>query len=81
MRINPDEVRKLAEVQTIEFKKSLSLRKEALKALCGMINSDSATGVVFFGVSPDGSISAWQVHAGMIPTVCKGCELHSAEYS
>lgn len=57
MRINPEEVRKLAEVQTVEFKKSLSLRKEALKALCGMINSDSAAGTVLFGVSPDGSIS------------------------
>jgi hypothetical protein len=37
--------------------KQLSSQKEALKALCGMINSDSATGAVLFGVSADGSIS------------------------
>ena len=57
MNIDPDEIRRLGESQTVEFKKSLSLQKEALRALCGMINSDSATGIVYFGVSPDGSIS------------------------
>ena len=57
VRINPDEIRKLGETQTVEFKKSLSLQKEALRALCGMINSESSTGTVVFGVSPDGSIS------------------------
>jgi len=57
MPISRDEIRNLGETQTVEFKKSLSSQKEALKALCGMINSDSATGAVLFGVSPDGSIS------------------------
>ena len=57
MKIDPDEIRKLGETQTVEFKKSLSLQKEAFKALCGMVNSDSATGAVVFGVSPDRSIS------------------------
>lgn len=57
MKIDPEEIRKLGETQTVEFKKSLSLQKEAFKALCGMINSDSATGAVLFGVLPDGSIS------------------------
>ena len=57
MKIDPEEIRKLGETQTVEFKKSLSLRKEAFRALCGMVNSESATGTVLFGVSPDGSIN------------------------
>jgi predicted HTH transcriptional regulator len=57
MKIDPEEIRKLGETQTVEFKKSLSLQKEGFKALCGMINSDSATGAVVFGVSPDCSIA------------------------
>ena len=57
MKISQEEVRKLGEGQTVEFKKSLSLTKDALEALCGMINSDIAKGFVLFGVSPDGSIS------------------------
>lgn len=56
MKINSDEIRRLGETQTVELKKSLSLQREALEALCGMINSDSATGTVIFGVSPDGNI-------------------------
>src|SRR5262249_38449267 len=57
MKINPEELQNLGERQTVEFKKSLSLYKEAMEALCGMINSDYATGAVFFGVSPDGAIT------------------------
>jgi len=56
IRVDPHEIRSLRETQTVEFKTSLSLHKEALRALCGMINSESATGTVFFGVSPDGAI-------------------------
>jgi ATP-dependent DNA helicase RecG len=44
------------EGQTTEFKKSLSLRKEALEALCSMVNADAAQGTVIFGVDPDGTI-------------------------
>ncbi len=57
MEISQKEVQKLIESQTVEYKKSLSLMKEALEALCGMINSDIATGSVLFGVSLDGGIS------------------------
>ena len=44
------------EGQTTEFKKSLNRRKEALEALCAMVNADSARGVVVFGVEPDGTV-------------------------
>jgi predicted HTH transcriptional regulator len=57
MEISREEIRKLCEGQTIEFKKSLSLTKEASEALCGMLNSDISKGAVLFGVSPDGSVS------------------------
>jgi predicted HTH transcriptional regulator len=69
MRIDPEEIRKLGETQTVEFKKSLSLQKEAFKALCGMINSDSATGTVLFGISPDRSIAG--IEAGNLDSVQK----------
>ena len=57
MKMSSEEIRKLGEIQTTEFKKSLSLQKEAMEALCGMVNSDNGTGTVLFGVSPDGSIT------------------------
>ncbi len=44
------------ESQTVEFKKSLGLQREGLEALCAMVNSDLAHGIVFFGVENDGSI-------------------------
>lgn len=44
------------EGQTTEFKKSLSLKREALEALCAMVNADTASGTVIFGVAPDGSV-------------------------
>jgi ATP-dependent DNA helicase RecG len=44
------------EGQTTEFKKSLSLRREALEALCSMVNAESAQGIVIFGVDPNGTI-------------------------
>jgi predicted HTH transcriptional regulator len=43
------------EGQSLEFKKSLSLRREGLEALCAMVNADAARGTVLFGVKPDGS--------------------------
>ena len=44
------------EGQSLEFKKSLSLRREGLEALCAMLNADVARGIVLFGVEPDGSV-------------------------
>ena len=44
------------ESQTVEFKKSLGLRREGLESLCGMINADIAHGTVIFGVENDGSV-------------------------
>jgi predicted HTH transcriptional regulator len=54
--MSAEEVRRLGEDQTIEFKESLSLRREAMEALCGMVNTDDAHGIIFFGVAPDGDI-------------------------
>ncbi len=45
------------EGQTREFKNSLSLRRQALDALCAMVNADTAQGTVIFGVAPDGTVS------------------------
>jgi predicted HTH transcriptional regulator len=56
IEITNRDIIKLAETQSIEFKKSLSLQKEAFEALCGMINCDAATGLVLFGVAPDGVV-------------------------
>lgn len=44
------------ESQTLEFKKSLSLKREALEALCAMVNADNARGVIIFGIKSDGSV-------------------------
>jgi predicted HTH transcriptional regulator len=57
MQISSDEIRKLCETQIVELKKSLGLQREAMEALCGMINTDSGTGKVIFGVAPDGGIT------------------------
>lgn len=45
------------ESQVIEFKQSLSLVREALESICGMINNEAAQGTVIFGVKPDGSVT------------------------
>ena len=44
------------EGQMVEFKKSLSLQREGLEALCAMVNSDLARGTVIFGVEKDGTV-------------------------
>ena len=44
------------EGQTTEFKKSLSLKREAFEALCSMVNAESAKGIVIFGVDPNRNI-------------------------
>jgi len=69
MKISSDEIRRLYEVQTVEFKKSLGLQKEAMEALCGMINADSGTGKIIFGVTPDGGITG--IEPGNLDTAQK----------
>ncbi len=44
------------ESQTLELKKSLSLRTVGLQGLCSMVNTEEARGIVVFGVAPDGEI-------------------------
>ena len=44
------------ESQTLEFKKSLSLQREGLEALCAMVNSNLGRGTVVFGIEADGTV-------------------------
>lgn len=44
------------ESQTLEFKKSLNLQRKGLEALCAMVNSDLARGMVVFGIEADGTV-------------------------
>jgi predicted HTH transcriptional regulator len=48
-----EELLSKVETQCVEFKRSLSLQREGLEALDGMINAEPARGVVIFGVAPD----------------------------
>lgn len=55
--MEPEEARTLiasGEGQRVEFKRSFAQAKDAIVALCAMANADG--GVVFFGVSDDGTI-------------------------
>jgi predicted HTH transcriptional regulator len=56
-KISSDVLTRLVETQEIEFKKSLNLRKEGMKALDGMVNTDGGSGTVVFGVAPDGTVA------------------------
>jgi predicted HTH transcriptional regulator len=56
MHIDADVLLRSGEGQTLEFKSSLRMQKQALKALCGMVNADAATGEVLFGIARDGSV-------------------------
>ena len=51
-----EEVIGRVESQCVEFKRSLSLQREGLEALDGMINAEPARGMVIFGVAPDRSV-------------------------
>ena len=51
-----EELVRKGESQALEFKKSLSLQREGLEALCAMVNSDLAQGTVVFGIEADGTI-------------------------
>lgn len=44
------------ESQTLELKRSLSLQRKGLEALCAMVNSDLAWGTVVFGIEADGTV-------------------------
>ena len=44
------------ESQVWERKRSLSLQREGLQSLCGMLNAEAAQGSVVFGVAPDGTL-------------------------
>jgi hypothetical protein len=66
MKNELEEVLGVGEIQSLEFKKSLNLQKEALEALCGMINTDCGEGKVIFGINPDNSICG--VEPGNIDT-------------
>jgi predicted HTH transcriptional regulator len=46
----------LGESQTLEFKRSGSLIKESFSDLCAMINASVGTGLVIFGVEPNGVV-------------------------
>jgi ATP-dependent DNA helicase RecG len=51
-----DEIIRLRETQTIELKKSLSLQDKGLEALCAMVNTETAYGVVAFGIESNGIV-------------------------
>jgi len=51
-----EELVKKGESQTVEFKRSLSLQRKGLEALCAMVNSDLARGTVIFGIEADGTV-------------------------
>ena len=53
---NLDSIIENGENQTVEFKKSLGERREALEDLCAMVNSDLMNGIVIFGVEDNGNI-------------------------
>jgi Putative DNA-binding domain len=44
------------ESQSIAWKKSLSLKPQAMESLSGMLNSDCAQGTIALGVAPDGEV-------------------------
>jgi len=44
------------EMQSVEFKKSLSQIKEGCKTLCGMLNAEVDAGMVLFGISPENKV-------------------------
>ncbi|MBZ5628470.1 MAG: ATP-binding protein [Acidobacteriia bacterium] len=44
------------ESQVFERKQSLSLQREGLESLCGMVNADPARGTIAFGLAPNGQV-------------------------
>lgn len=65
--MTPDEALELVrqgEGQKVEFKQSIAEEKRAIESLCAFINTEG--GAVFFGVSPDGSISGTAIGANRL---------------
>jgi hypothetical protein len=56
-QVPPEYFKTLGESQILEFKRSLSLQREAFQDLCAMLNAEPSRGTVVFGISPDGEIS------------------------
>jgi ATP-dependent DNA helicase RecG len=57
MTLQPiNEILSTGESQTLEFKKSLSLKDKGLEAICAMLNTNLGRGIVVFGVEPGGTI-------------------------
>jgi predicted HTH transcriptional regulator len=54
-RLSREQLASLIESQQVEFKKSLSLKKEGMVSLAAMINTEGGKGTVVFGVKPDGT--------------------------
>jgi len=54
--LNLEDYVQSGESQTLEFKASLSLQKKGMESLCAMVNSDSAQGLVIFGIRQDAAV-------------------------
>ena len=54
------EITGLGESQTLEFKRSGKLFKEAFTDICAMVNANAGKGTVVFGVEPDGVVCGLQ---------------------
>lgn len=51
---NLEDIVRKGESQTVEFKRSLSLQREAMESLCAMVNANVSRGMVIFGIEPNG---------------------------
>jgi len=54
IKITREELRKISESQSCEFKSSLNQQKNGFESLTAMVNSETARGMVIFGVDNDG---------------------------
>ena len=55
-QVTKAEIRARCESQSVEHKRSLADLRQACEALCGMVNTDAARGIVLFGIGPDGNV-------------------------
>ena len=54
-QVNAEYLKQTIETQAVEWKSSLSEKEKAMEALDAMVNSETAKGLVIFGVAPDGT--------------------------
>jgi predicted HTH transcriptional regulator len=54
--VTKDELYRLIETQRVERKRSLSEKREGLESVNAMVNADSASGQILFGVAPNGTV-------------------------